>query len=169
MDKVKIQNHAGNFFNIKEKLNFFYLQLLICFWGLHILGFPDGASGKESAYQCRKHKRSGFDPWVGKMPWRRKWQPTPVFLPGKFHGQRSLAGYSPWGHKESDMTKQLSTHTHIYTWWRGKTKQKKRLIGCPKQIHRKNSILYSEDHWQLFLDYPVYKLPTLLTYHKLQL
>ena len=46
-------------------------------------------------------------------PWRRKWQPTPVFLPGKCHGQRSLAGYSPWGCKESDMTYQLSIHTYI--------------------------------------------------------
>ena len=45
---------------------------------------------------------------VGKIPWRRKWQPTPVFLPGEFHGQRSLAGYSPWGRKESDMTEQLT-------------------------------------------------------------
>ena len=44
------------------------------------------------------------DPWVGKIPWRRKWQPTPVFLPGKSHGQRSLAGYSPRGGKESDAT-----------------------------------------------------------------
>ena len=44
------------------------------------------------------------DPWVGKIPWRRKWQPTPVFLPGEFHGQRSLAAYSPWYHKESDTT-----------------------------------------------------------------
>ena len=44
------------------------------------------------------------DPWVGKIPWRRAWQPTPVFLPGKFHEQRSLVGYSPWGHKESDRT-----------------------------------------------------------------
>ena len=42
--------------------------------------------------------------WGGKIPWRRAWQPTPVFLPGKSHGQRSLAGYSPWGHKESDTT-----------------------------------------------------------------
>ena len=46
----------------------------------------------------------GFNPWVGKIPWSRKWQPTPVFLPGKFHGQRSLAGYSAWGRKESDTT-----------------------------------------------------------------
>ena len=47
---------------------------------------------------------TGFDPWVGKIPWRRKWQPTPVFLPGESRRQRNLAGYSPWGHKESDMT-----------------------------------------------------------------
>ena len=45
-----------------------------------------------------------FDPWVGKIPWRKEWQPTPVFLPGESHGQRSLAGYSPWGHEEMDMT-----------------------------------------------------------------
>ena len=49
-----------------------------------------------------------FDPWIGKILWRRKWQPTPVFLLGEFHEQRSLAGYSPWGHKESDMTEQLT-------------------------------------------------------------
>ena len=50
-------------------------------------------------------RRPGFSPWVGKIPLRREWLPTPVFLPGKSHGQRSLGGYSPWGHKESDMTK----------------------------------------------------------------
>ena len=49
-----------------------------------------------------------FDPWVRKIPWRRKWEPTPVFLPVKSHGERSLAGYSPWGHKELDTTE----HTH---------------------------------------------------------
>ena len=49
-------------------------------------------------------KRCRFDPWVGKIHWRRKWHPTPVFLPGKFHGQRSPAGYSPWGLKGSDTT-----------------------------------------------------------------
>ena len=48
-----------------------------------------------------------FDPWVEKIPWRRKWQPTPVFLPGESHGQRSLAGYSPWDHEVSDMTEGL--------------------------------------------------------------
>ena len=54
-------------------------------------------SGKESTFQCRRRKRRGFDPWVRKSPWRRKWQPTPVFLPGKYQGQRNLVGYSPWG------------------------------------------------------------------------
>ena len=48
----------------------------------------------------------------GMILWRRKWQPTPVFLPGKFHGQSSLTGYSPWGHRESDTTEQVSMHTH---------------------------------------------------------
>ena len=52
-------------------------------------------NGKESACQCRRHKKCRFNPWVGKNSWRRKWQPTPVFLPGKFQGQMSLAGYSP--------------------------------------------------------------------------
>ena len=58
-------------------------------------------SGKESACQCRKH---GFDPWFGKISWRRKWQPTSAFLPGKSHGQRSLMGYRPWGHKRVSRT-----------------------------------------------------------------
>ena len=66
-----------------------------------------------------RDSRLGFDPGAGKTPWGRKWQPTLVFLPRKFHRQRSLAGYSPWGHKESDTTEQLSayacTHTHTHT------------------------------------------------------
>ena len=60
-------------------------------------------------------QKTRVHPWVGKIPWRRKWQPTPVFLPGKFHGLRSLVGYSPWGHKESDTTKQL--HWCRFTGW----------------------------------------------------
>ena len=55
----------------------------------------------------------GFDPWVGKIPWRSKWQPTPVFLPGESHGRRSLVGYSPRGHKELDMTERLHFHFHF--------------------------------------------------------
>ena len=58
-------------------------------------------------------RETGFDPWVRKIPWRRKWQPTPVILSGESHGQRSLAGYSPWGHKESDATERL-THTEMH-------------------------------------------------------
>ena len=61
------------------------------------MGLPTWLSGKVSACQCRRDSRRGFNPWVRKMPWRNKWQPTPVFLPGKSHGQRSLVGYSPWG------------------------------------------------------------------------
>ena len=68
-------------------------------------GFPGGASGKEITCHCRRHKRQEFDSWVGKIPWRRKWQPTQVFLSEESHGQRSLAGYNPWGDKESDLTK----------------------------------------------------------------
>ena len=58
------------------------------------LSFPGGISGKEHACQSRRHSRFGFDPWVGKIPWRRTWQPTPVSLSGESYGQRSLAGYS---------------------------------------------------------------------------
>ena len=60
-----------------------------------------GSAGKVLICQCRRLKRHGFDLWVGKIPWRRKWQLTSVFLPGKFHGHRSLVGYRPWGLKES--------------------------------------------------------------------
>ena len=66
------------------------------------LGFLGGTSGKEPACRCRRCKRHWFGPWIGKIPWRGKWQPTPVFLPGKSCRQKSLAIYSPWGHKELD-------------------------------------------------------------------
>ena len=56
----------------------------------------------------------GFNPWVGEIPWRKKWQPTPVFLPGKSHGWRSLAGYSPKGHHKSDATESTHTHTQLH-------------------------------------------------------
>ena len=58
-------------------------------------GFPGGTSDKEPAYQYKRHKRCKFDPWVRKIPWKRAWQPTPLFLPGECHGQRSLEGYNP--------------------------------------------------------------------------
>ena len=69
-----------------------------------VQGFTGGTSGKEPAHQRRRYRRRRFDPRAGKIPCRRAWQPTPVFLPGESHAQRSLEGYSPWGHKESDTT-----------------------------------------------------------------
>jgi len=80
----------------------------------HIIRDSRWLSGKESTCQCRRHRRNRFHPWVWKTPWRRKWQPTSVLLPGKSHGWKSLAGYSPWGRKESDKTEQLSMHTQTY-------------------------------------------------------
>ena len=72
-----------------------------------------GASGKKPSGQCNRHKRCKFNPWVGKIPWRRAWRPTPVFLPGESHGQRNLVGYSPWGHTESDMTEAIE-HSQVW-------------------------------------------------------
>ena len=67
-----------------------------------------------SASVCRQCGRPRFDPWVGKIPWRRKWKSSPGLLPGKSHGQRSLVGYSPWGRKELDTTERL--HFHLLAW-----------------------------------------------------
>ena len=69
---------------------------------------PWWLSGKESTWQCRRH---GFNLWLRKIPWRSKWQPTPVLLPGKSHGQKSLVGYSSWGHKELGMAEHTCTST----------------------------------------------------------
>ena len=79
------------------------------------MGLPGDTSGKEPAWEYRRCKRCGFDLWVGKIPWRRAWQPTPVFLPGKSHGQRNLAGYNPQGHRELDKIK-TAQHAcmHVY-------------------------------------------------------
>ena len=83
---------------------------------LNTRGFPGGAHGKEAACQCRRLKRHRFNPWVRKIPWKRVQQPTPVLLLGEPHGQRSLAGYRPWGHKG--------------TWWKWLS------IHAPKYHHR---------------------------------
>ena len=83
----------------KATLLFLYL--------LHIsIGFPSWHSGM--ICQCRRGRRGSFDPWVGKIPWRRAWQPAPVFLPGKPHGPRGLAGCSPQGCKGLDTTERWS-------------------------------------------------------------
>ena len=76
--------------------------------------------------QCRG---PGFDPWVGKIPWRRKWEPTPIFLPGKTHRQRSLEGYSPWGrqrvgHNLANLATKQQQHTQV-----------QRFSDLPKDTH----------------------------------
>ena len=87
------------------------LEVIVLGWVSGFLGLPKWRSGKEPSCQCR-----GFlDPWSRKIFWRRKWQSTPVFLPGKSNGQRSLAGYSPWGHKELDTTEHTRAYTHTHT------------------------------------------------------
>ena len=95
------------------------------------LGLSRWPSDKESACQCR---RCGLNPWVRKMPWRRKWQPTPVFLPGIFHSQRSLAGYSPWGRRELDTTEHISV-----TW--------KPYFGTKLWIHHLPVLLHLSELW----------------------
>ena len=79
-------------------------------------GFPSGSSDKESTCQCRRLKRCEFNPWVGKIPWRRAWQPTPVVLLGESHEQRSLVGYSPWGCKELGMAEHTYDLRHVLTY-----------------------------------------------------
>ena len=76
------------------------------------MGFPGGRVVKNLPANAECTRDAGSTPWVGKMPWRRKWQPVQYSVPRKSHGQRSLVGYSPWGHTESDMTEQ---HAHIQT------------------------------------------------------
>ena len=78
----------------------------------HLAGFP-WLSGKESVCQCRRHE---FDSWVRKSPWRRKWQPTPVILPGRARGQRSLAGYSPRGRKRTGHNLEINSSNSASSW-----------------------------------------------------
>ena len=96
----------------KQPLTVAVALVLWVLWGWVDLprGLPRWCSDKESAHQCRRCKRCGFDHWVGKIPSSRNWQPTLVFLPEKFHGQRSLVGYSPkygnfvmWMHGKSSL------------------------------------------------------------------
>ena len=88
-----------------DTLYFVQLEPVICCLNMsssHYKGFP--VTGKESTCQCRRCQRHGFDSWIRNIPWHRIWQPTPVYLPGKSLGQRSLVGCSPWGSEESDTT-----------------------------------------------------------------
>ena len=94
----------------KKILLFISYPVYGTYLGQNIAGISRWFSGKESTCQCR---RCGLDLCVRMIPWRRKWQSTPVFLPGESHGQRSLAGYSPWGHKELDTVEWLTHTLHL--------------------------------------------------------
>ena len=100
-------NFIAQFTFLLFKINWLFL--------LTYRGFLSGSEVliKESSCQSRRYRKCGFNHWVRKIPWRRKWLSTPVFLPGKSHEQRSLAGYSPWGGKESNTTEQPSTITTV--------------------------------------------------------
>ena len=94
-------------------------------------GFPGGASSKEPACWSRRCKRQEFNPWVGKTPWRRAWQPTAVFLPGECLGQRNLAGCSPQGCKESDATHATQhAHKHSQVWGGRRSRGRPRTQCC---------------------------------------
>ena len=96
-------------------------------------GFPGGASGKEPACKCKRCKTCGFDPWVRKIPWRRAGQPTPVFLSGEPHGQKSPVGYSPWGHKEGYDGSNLA-HTLLFLEVDRMNKKRISLVLFPKSF-----------------------------------
>ena len=116
-DQTQVSHIAGRDFNLwatsetqsqvkpKTKYTQIKKKVDIC---IYARDFPAVSDGKE----CRRPR---FDPWIGNISWRRICHPTAVFLPGEFHGQRSLVGYNPWGHKESDVTEWLKhTHIHVY-------------------------------------------------------
>ena len=130
-------------------------HLAVCFWAtlIAIKGYPCGLVVKNLPANARD-ARDGFDPWVGKIPWRRKWQPAPVFLPGGSHGQRSLVDYSPWGHQESDITEKWE-HTCYNKMGKllSTSKMIERVKWVPRYKHSLNESeiislhLYSQRNW----------------------
>ena len=113
----------------REKVALFTLVFLHITWvsrggypqsiSLNIWGFPGSSVVKNTPANAGDAGYGRFDPWVGKISWRRKWQPTPIFLPGKPHEQGSLAVYSPWGHKESDMTEHSTVARYLISLLQG--------------------------------------------------
>ena len=101
------------------------------------LGFPGGTSDKEPTYQCRRQKRHGFDLWVGMIPWRKPQQPAPGFLPKESHGQRSLAGYSPWGSQRVGPDWTLDTFT--FRLYSGTLSWNLQSDDLALRLHHKNS------------------------------
>ena len=104
--RIKWVNKYKHLLSTGHRVVFVWLYLLIYFFSSsRFVALPWWLRWWRICLQCR---RPGFDSWVGKIPWRREWQPTPVFLPGEFHERRNLEGYSPWGHKEPDTTEWLT-------------------------------------------------------------
>ena len=101
VDHASLRHFATTTITLRSPFTDEMLGVQLCSPQIHMLmaqplgSFSGGAGGKELVCQCRRRKRHRFDPCVGEIPWRRAWQPTPVFLPGESHGQRSLVGYSP--------------------------------------------------------------------------
>ena len=94
--------------------------------GLSVPGLP-WFSWSRICLQCRG---PGFKPWIGKIPWRREWLATPVFLPGEFHEQRNLVGYKPRGRKELDTTERLNNFTYLHCPWLGYPEASPLISGC---------------------------------------
>ena len=109
------------------------LFFILLDWVYCLCGLPWWLRGSSV---CLRYGRPGFDPWVRKIPWRSKWQPTPVFLPGESHGQRSLVGYSPRGCKESDMTERLHFHFSLSL-----------SLSLPLVHYKKHCTIFSPPNW----------------------
>ena len=108
----------------------------------HLIGLSWWLSSKKKIYlQCR---RSRFDPWIWKIPWRRKWQPPPVFLPGKSHGQRILEGYSPWGPKRvrHNLVTKQQQHTLLMVELRSSTQVSLHRSSCCTVFYHAASIMF---------------------------
>ena len=119
--KWDLNQASGAFVTGEHQGSGFSRETEIIDYILHTWASPVVLVVKESGCQCGRCKRCGFSARVGKIPWSRKWHPTPEFLPGNFHGQGSLVGYSPWGYKELDdwVTEHahacMCTHAHTHT------------------------------------------------------
>ena len=104
------------------------MLLPFCSFPWHYEGLPRWLSGKEPAFQCRRHRKHGHDPWVRKIPWSRKWQRTPVLLPGKFYGHRSLVGSQKSQTRLSNPPNPLGCTGRWNEWWR--------LLECAPQLQK---------------------------------
>ena len=109
---IQVRNKQNHCFSLRELVNIYFIIIAEIFDFLQLkYQLPKWFNGKESSCQCKRYE---FDLWFGKILWRRQWQPTPIFFLGKSHGQRSLAGYSPWDvKKEFDLTQQLNNNNKL--------------------------------------------------------